>query len=255
MNRSRFFSAMVFLAGLLGGNFWDFSIYSYAAGPCVGERERALAFSIRIEDRWPTRDRQDRISAFVQELGEKLISASQATRRLRWSFTVVRDLSLKAFSIGGGFVYISDGALLISRTESELAAIIAHEIGHELAGHFCDSNRDSGLWSTLPGLAGFGDESPDWRPGSSKGRVRQVVDIERENEADRFAAELLYAAGYDPRALLEVAMRLPEMDHHLDEANRIGRLERLVAKFPQGHSKDSTEFQDVRDFLRKELER
>lgn len=50
----------------------------------------------------------------------------------------MRDRSANAFAIGGGRIYVNEGVVTLCETESELAAILAHEMAHQLAGHFVD---------------------------------------------------------------------------------------------------------------------
>ena len=84
-----------------------------------------------------------RVSQYVQKLGVRLAHFSVYGRNSPWQFSVVRNLAPNAFSIGGGYVFITDGAVNFVQNESELAAILAHELGHELAGHFCGASDPS----------------------------------------------------------------------------------------------------------------
>ena len=165
---------------------------------CAKERVRSREAALRINREWPQRPSGDELSRYIQALGERLGRIPAAGSAIPWRFTVLRDHSPYAFAIGSGFVYIADGALSFARNESELAAILAHEIGHQLAGHFCEQNQSD---------SGVSDDSIKRR--NSVGTLVQVMDPKKEQEADQYALGLLREAGFDPRAMLEVAKRLP----------------------------------------------
>ncbi|HYE37312.1 M48 family metalloprotease [Methylocaldum sp.] len=93
---------------------------------------------MRVNQEWPQHPSNDELSRYIQFLGERLGRTSPSGRSIPWRFSVLRDHSPYAFAIGSGFVYVADGAFTFARNESELAAILAHEIGHQLAAHFCE---------------------------------------------------------------------------------------------------------------------
>ena len=92
---------------------------------------------------------------------------------------MVRDRSANAFAIGGGVVYVHDGTIAAARNEAEVAAVLAHEMGHELAGHFCGDTSWAGLLGDLF-AAGPSD-------GRGIGSMRQTIDPAREHAADRLS--------------------------------------------------------------------
>lgn len=166
---------------------------------CPEEQSRARAIAGKISDEWPQRPAGEEVSRYIQKLGERLGRAASPEAGVAWRFTTLRDHAPFAFAIGYGFIYVTDGALRFSRTESELAAILAHEIGHQLAGHFCRSFESSG-----------GSIARKERGQSSIGSLHQVIDLRKEQDADRLAVGILRAAGFDPHAMYTVAERLPQ---------------------------------------------
>ncbi|MEA3274558.1 MAG: M48 family metallopeptidase [Pseudomonadota bacterium] len=164
------------------------------AEPCSEvERTSALAME-RIREEWPLRSSGDPVSRYVQQLGERLIRLTGATANAKWQFHVVRNLSPNAFAVGDGRFVVTDGLFALVRSDSELAAVIAHEIGHDLLGHFC---RDG---STA---------TEKFHVGS----LVQHFDLSAEVDADAFAAGLLEKAGFSPGAMESVlhclAVRTP----------------------------------------------
>jgi predicted Zn-dependent protease len=176
---------------------------------CPEERERAAAVRERIEHDWPLR-RTDSVTRYLQDFGRRLANRAGIGRVSNWRFFVVQNTSINAYSIGDGLIYITEGAISKSADEDELAAILAHEMGHDIAGHFCPRAQNNG------------DKSPWWDIFSSPpshssmhrgtesyyGSLRQVIDPIKENEADRNARVILRKAGYDPRAMARIARRV-----------------------------------------------
>lgn len=221
--------------------------HAQATFSCPGEQEQARATMRHIEREWPLRNSQDPVSTYVQGLGDRLAGRSPEARPVSWRFAVLRDYSVNAFAIGGGYVYVTEGALRLSRNESELASILAHEMGHQLAGHFCQPQP--GFWDSLPGLFRWGHDDGDRVNHIRIGSLTQVLDPAKETEADNLAIRLLLAAGYDPHAMLDLARRLPLNTYHLRDPGRIQNLERLLAGVPRRFTDDSERFRQIKRLL------
>jgi predicted Zn-dependent protease len=155
------------------------------ADPCAAEGRHAQAAVERIRTEWPLRGSGDPVSVYVQELGERLARRAGVTSRSHWQFYVVRNLAPNAFALGGGHFVVNDGLFTLVRDESELAAVLAHEMSHDLAGHFCRK------------------DSPDSET-FSVGSLTQHFDRAAESQADAMAVGLLTDAGFDPGAMEEV---------------------------------------------------
>ena len=159
---------------------------------------------------------------------------------------MVRNLAPNAFSIGAGNIFINEGAITFARNEAELAAILAHEIGHELAGHFCQdyrSNSSHGLFDIFT--------APDTQQYDVDiGSMTQKIDPVKEQQADRIALDILKASGFDPRAMLDVARRLPPSSSaHLMDVYRIQALEQTLGNTPRIPSGSSAAFLSAKQFL------
>jgi predicted Zn-dependent protease len=182
------------------------------------------------------------VTRFIKALGAKLAEAAGESP-FPWRFTVIRDRSANAFSIGAGRIYVNEGTPFICRNEAEVAAILAHEMGHELAGHFRSSSRDT---SWLDGL-----RDPPPAKDELIGSVRQRVDPKKELEADRISIEILRRAGYDPHAAVSVAELLgggsEASEAHSGGAERLRNLEELVANLPPGGRRDGDAFRRLRE--------
>jgi len=225
-----------------------------AVGLCEGESERARANAARIAQEWPLRSSGDALSRYAQSLVERLARSSRRDR-VPWRVAMVHDRAPNAFAAGAGSLYVTDGALEFARTESELAAILAHEMGHQISGHFCQREQP-GFFSWLFGRSDDTEETSrkDVRE-KDLGSISLVIDPVKEREADRQAVAILQEAGYDPHAMLEVARRLPSggRPSHLQDPRRIQSLEASLAAVPSIEIAESLEFQAAKRDLAAEL--
>ena len=209
------------------------------------ERERARVAAARIEQEWPVAPAGP-VTRFIRALGARL-GRGAGPSSFPWRFTVIRDRSANAFSIGAGRIYVNEGTVFVCRDEAELAAILSHEMGHELAGHFRSAtHRDTG-WPWLGDLLGMRGSR---QSGLTIGSVEQRLDPQMEREADRISISILERAGYDPHAALSVAELLAGASgphaRHLGDAERIGALEKLLDTIPAGGQRDSEAFRRLK---------
>lgn len=230
---------------------WLFCYSDMIYAICPGEVEKTHGKASKIEQEWPLRSSNDSASQYLQRLGERLVTQGVAlSKRIpnydgtvkQWHFLIVRDLSVNAFSIGNGWVYMTDGSIAFVNTESELAAMLSHEIGHQMAGHFCEADTSSDFGGLLDI---FSNSSAQHQVGV--GSMMLKVDPVKEQQADQIALSILSASGYDPHAILYIARRLPfDGATHLLATNRIQFLERIVANLPRLSDSSSDEFHQIK---------
>ncbi|MGA2332259.1 MAG: M48 family metalloprotease, partial [Syntrophales bacterium] len=70
-----------------------------------------------------------RIDAYINQLGNKLVAQSEKAP-FDFRFSVIKSSAINAFATPGGYVYVNRGLITLVETESELASVLAHEIGH-----------------------------------------------------------------------------------------------------------------------------
>jgi predicted Zn-dependent protease len=214
----------------------------------AAEASRARATAARIEMERPIAPIGP-VTRFIKALGARLGEAAGEST-FPWRFAVIRDRSANAFSIGAGLIYVNEGTPFVCRNEAEVAAILAHEMGHQLAGHFRSS---SGTTSWLDGLRGSAPAKDE-----VIGSVHQRIDREKELEADRISIEILRRAGYDPHAAVSVAKLVAEGSDGLKAdfggSERLRSLEALVAGLPSGGREDSQAFRRLREEVRPGME-
>ena len=127
-----FFAVLVPFLVLAGGlpDFGD------SAGSIVSpEYERRLGKMFLSQVRHYTNINDDpEVKSYIQSIGNKLASHSDNTLQ-PFNFFVVNDPAINAFAGPGGMVGMNSGVILYSSNESELAAVMAHEITHVTQRH------------------------------------------------------------------------------------------------------------------------
>ncbi len=97
---------------------------------------RAVGASALAGDRYPLLE-DPQVSAYVNKVGLAVAFSSERVRQTfkGYHFAVLRSDELNAFSAPGGFIFITTGMLKETRSEEELAGILAHEISHVTLKH------------------------------------------------------------------------------------------------------------------------
>lgn len=218
---------------------------SYAGNPktpCPEEQKSANQLAQKIKNEWPLRETGDPVSELTTHLGEKLAHLTLAGKHINWHFMVARNLEPNAYSIGDGYVIVTEGAIIMAENESEFAAIIAHELGHQLAGHFCREPEQI-FYKHLASI--FTSIEPISRIGH--GSMTQFIDPIKEDQADQIALNLLEKGGFNPHAILQVSQRLLiNNKNHYNDSKRLKALELAVRKFHPIKVESSKEFIDAK---------
>jgi predicted Zn-dependent protease len=140
---------------------------------------------------------------YVADLGETLARGA-ARPDAPLSFTVLDSPVLLSFATPGGFVYVTRGLIELADSEAELAAVLAHEIGHEAAQHYPRRDRRTVLANLR--LAGLGEDHA-LGPLLAVGALPTFTHDE-EIDADTIAARVLAESGYDVGALVRMIAKL-----------------------------------------------
>ncbi|HEX7816991.1 M48 family metalloprotease [Dyella sp.] len=150
---------------------------------------------------------------YINDLGHRL-AANSAKPKDHFSFFIVKDPVINAFAAPGGFIAVNSGLIVITRSESELAGVISHEIGHITQNHleraFEASKKDAPLLAlVLLGAiaagagAGAGDGAAAVLAGGQGLMMQRQINFTRKDEveADRAGIQTLSNSGYDPNAM------------------------------------------------------
>lgn len=141
------------------------------------------------------------LNNFVQRIGAKLTPHAER-KDVTFTFTVLNDDLVNAFAVPGGYVYITRGLLNLAQDESQVAAVLAHEMGHINARHSAQQMSQSMLANL--GLSALGTATGS-AGASQLGGVGANLFIKsysrnHEYESDALSVRYLTAAGYDPYA-------------------------------------------------------
>ncbi|CAH2780755.1 MAG: Exported zinc metalloprotease YfgC precursor [uncultured Paraburkholderia sp.] len=185
----------------------------------LGERVmRELRRDPDYLDDWLVRDYLNPVAAKLAAAANTLYIGGY---RPDFDLFAVRDAQINAFSLPGGFIGVNTGLIVATQTESELASVLGHEMGHVLQRHISrmmTAGERSGyaalagmLFSVLAGvLAHSGDLGSAIAVGGQAYAVDNQLRFSRsaEQEAERVGFLLLAGAGYDPYAMTTFFGRL-----------------------------------------------
>ena len=212
------------------------------------------------------------VNQYLTDMGRELVAQSAGGVQHITVFAV-RDPQINAFALPGGYVGINSGLVVSSKSESELASVLAHEIGHVLQRHVArgmtQQSRSNHIMlasmaaALLAGLAGSGDLAMGMATFGQAAAIDQQLGFSRqaEQEADRIGFELLRKAGFDPRGMAQMFGQL-QAESRLNEAGgtytsthplsiqRMSDIENRTREFPAVNHKDSDAFWYVRAKLR-----
>jgi len=162
------------------------------------------------------------IAEYVRTLGNRLLGAADPPRR-PIEFFAVEEESVNAFALIGGHIGMHTGLILLTRNESELAGVMAHEIAHILQRHQSRLYHGQTKYQiaslaalALAILASRGSSSQSGQVaeaamvGASAIMIQGQLDYTREHEreADRVGLTILERAGYDPRGMVSFFERM-----------------------------------------------
>ncbi|HEX8354304.1 MAG TPA: M48 family metallopeptidase [Pyrinomonadaceae bacterium] len=187
--------------------------------------------------------RDEEVGGYVSRLGAKL-AAHAPGEKFPYQFRVVASREVNAFALPGGFIFVNAGTLAAARNEGELAGVVAHEIMHVALRH--GTNQASKAYVAKRGLGvlrsvvGDGEEL-----GSVIDRVGGVganmlflkFGRTAERQSDLGGAQIVAAAGYDPRDMAaffetlqrEGGRRVPEfLSDHPDPGNRVASINEVI---------------------------
>lgn len=156
-----------------------------------------------------------KLQKYISDIGNKLEGNSHRND-LDYTFTVVDSDDINAYALPGGYIYINRGLLAYLNNETQLAAVLAHEIGHVTARHAVRQQTASAASGILAAIAYVGTGSKDLAEASNMAGTALVRGYGREHEleADRLGAEYLHNSGYDPDGLIDVITILKNQEQY-----------------------------------------
>src|SRR6201996_3645482 len=165
------------------------------------------------------------VQDYVQSVGAK-VAAQTPIANWNFKFFVLDDNEVNAFTPGGGYVYIHRGLLNYLNSEAELASVLGHEIGHDVARHPARAETHAVLMSVGAVAAAIASGSEAIAQMANIGATAwiQGYGSENEMEADRRGREYPSKAGYSPEAMSRLFHVLEDQESFkLQQARDDGR--------------------------------
>jgi len=218
------------------------------------------------------------ISEYLNNFGNGLVAAAPGARgetNADFHFFAVRDAALNAFALPGGFIGAHSGLVIAAQTESELAGVVAHEIGHVTQRHIArmlgQQRQDillplaSMILAALAAKAGS-DAAMGVLMGGQGLVVQRQLNFSRdaEREADRVGFQIMEAGGYDTTGIVaffrrlqnasklygELPTGLSNLSSHPLTQERISDMQARIREMPKKQRVDSLDFHLVRARIR-----
>ena len=134
------------------------------------------------------------------------------SRRIKWEVRLVKTDMLNAFCLPGGFIFFTTGMIDVLNTDSELAAVMAHEMIHADRKHSLRMAADTSSVSlgTLAAMilsAAGGAVAPMILAQVANVAITSSYTMELEAEADKFGLDALIKSGYSPTGMVTLFER------------------------------------------------
>ncbi len=204
---------------------------------------------------------------FLNQMERRLLQAAkklqlgganeQGSGAYNFEVFAVKDSSINAFALPGGFIGFHTGLLVSAESDSEVASVMGHETGHVLQRHLA-RQMDKQTTNTMIALAGIllGALAASRNPGAASGLMQggQAVAVnnqlsysrDAEREADRIGFQILAASGYDVNGAPGFFQRLQKATGIMDNG---------VPAYVRTHPLTTDRIADMQDRARNEPNR
>ena len=218
------------------------------------QTERTIGESLALEglQRFGKPVGNEPLQQYLNLVGNAVAKNSQRST-IPYQFAVLDSGVRNAFAVPGGVIFVSKALLSVIDNEAELAAVLAHEVGHVAKKHAIKSIQRAQFLQGVGAITAASMKGDSGKKFASMiGDLQTVLfdkglDKEMEFEADAVAMETTYRTGYDPSAMISVLEKLKKLENSsekkgswysthppLDE--RIARLKEQLTKYPDYRS-------------------
>ncbi len=214
------------------------------------------------------------INGYLNSLGQQLITnTDETTPGQSFEFFALQDASINAFALPGGFMGFNSGLIIAAQTESELAAVMAHELAHVTQKHLARmiASQKYNMVGSIAALAlAILASRSNPQVGQAiiattqAGAIQSQINFTRkhEREADRVGLDILVDADFDPQGMPDFFERLQRASRFYDNGappylrthpmtyERIADIQNRTREIGYRQVSDSTDFLLVRAKLR-----
>ena len=199
---------------------------------------------------------------YLNTIGQALVRAARkegvpgldgsGTFAINFELFGVRDRTINAFALPGGFIGVHTGLIVSAESESELASVLGHEIGHVTQKHIARMYGQQGTNSMIA-LASIvlaviaASRNPNAAQGIAMGgqalAIQNQLSYSRdaEREADRVGFQILQSGGFDVQGM-------PDFFQRMQRANSI--MESGVPGYVRSHPLTTDRIADMQDRVR-----
>jgi predicted Zn-dependent protease len=199
---------------------------------------------------------------YLNTIGQALVRAAKkdgvpgldgsGTSLINFELFGVRDRSINAFALPGGFIGVHTGLIVSAESESELASVLGHEIGHVTQKHIARMYGQQGTNSMIALASIFlaviaASRNPNAAQGIAMGgqalAIQNQLSYSRdaEREADRVGFQILQSGGFDVQGM-------PDFFQRMQRANSI--MESGVPGYVRSHPLTTDRIADMQDRVR-----
>jgi len=199
---------------------------------------------------------------YLNTIGQTLVRAAKkdgipgldgsGTFAINFELFGVRDRTINAFALPGGFIGVHTGLIVSAESESELASVLGHEIGHVTQKHIARMYGQQGTNSMIALASLFlaviaASRNPNAAQGIAMGgqalAIQNQLSYSRdaEREADRVGFQILQAGGFDVQGM-------PDFFQRMQRANSI--MESGVPGYVRSHPLTTDRIADMQDRVR-----
>ena len=199
---------------------------------------------------------------FLNQMERRLLQAAkkiqlgganeQGSGAYNFEVFVVKDSTINAFALPGGFIGFHTGLIVSAESDSEVASVMGHETGHVLQRHLA-RQMDKQATNTMIAIAGMVlgalamSRSPSAGTGLMQGGQAMAIDNQlsysrdAEREADRVGFQILDASGYDVNGAPGFFQRLQKITGIMDKG---------VPSYVRTHPLTTDRIADMQDRVR-----
>ena len=173
------------------------------------------------------------LNAYVSRVGQSLARVSERPQ-LPYEFVVLNNSSPNAWALPGGKIAVNRGLLVQLEDESQLAAVLGHEIVHAAARHGAKAQETGTLLNIGLAVLGVATANSAYQDLAMQGAqisgalIQTRYGREAELESDYYGMQYMARAGYDPQG----AVKLQETFVKLSQGQRQDWLSGLFASHP-----------------------